>query len=138
MLFVHLWTPKWTPMTLYFILKNYIRQRDGKSNVLLTIQSGTKKKRVATSVFIEPKYFSNKHNQWIKRSHPRHAELNTHLAEFYNKHRSEDVTTSIPSLSACIDQYLNSSFFWNTAPRIKKGYKVFLQIGASSSTSLGY
>ena len=103
-------------MTLYFILKNYIRQRDGKSNVLLTIQSGTKKKRVATSVFIEPKYFSNKHNQWIKRSHPRHSELNTHLAEFYNKHRSEDVTTSIPSLSACIDQYLNSSFFLEYRP----------------------
>lgn len=114
-------------MTSYFILKNYIRQRDGKSNVLLTIQSGNKKKRVATSIFIEPKYFSNKHNQWIKRSHPGHSELNTHLAEFYNKYRSEDATTSLPSLSDCIDQYLNSSFFQEYRPSHQDRLKVILQ-----------
>ena len=56
-------------MTAYFTLKHRQRKRDGKHNIMLTVQDRTKKKRFSTKIYVEKKYFQNKHNAWIKKSH---------------------------------------------------------------------
>jgi integrase len=103
-------------MTSYFILKDYVRQRDGKSNILLTIQDGTNKKRFATPLDIEPKYFQNKHNSWIKKSHPNHITLNHKLATFWQEHKAWDPHSEDLTISKCFSIYLESSHFKNLAP----------------------
>ena len=103
-------------MTSYFFLKDYVRKRDGKAKIMLTIQDGTKKKRLATKLAIEPKYFQNKHNHWIKKSHPHYITLNHKLAVFYQEHKAWDPHSEDPSISKCFEIYLGSSHYLGLAP----------------------
>jgi integrase/recombinase XerC len=103
-------------MTSYFFLKDYVRKRDGKAKIMLTIQDGTKKKRFATRLAIEPKYFQNKHNHWIKKSHPHYITLNHKLAVFYQEHKAWDPHSEDPSISKCFEIYLGSSHYLGLAP----------------------
>ena len=103
-------------MTSYFFLKDYVRKRDGKAKIMLTIQDGTKKKRFATKLAIEPKYFQNKHNHWIKKSHPHYITLNHKLAVFYQEHKAWDPHSEDPSISKCFEIYLGSSHYLGLAP----------------------
>jgi len=115
-------------MTSYFFLKNYVRKRDGKAKILLTIQDGTKKKRFATKLSIEPQYFQNKHNHWIKKSHPHYITLNHKLAEFYQEHKAWDPHSEDPSISKCFELYLESSLFKGLAPSTQeKTYGILMR-----------
>jgi integrase len=110
-------------MTSYFFLKAYVRKRDGRAKILLTIQDGAKKKRFATKLAVEPKFFQNKHNQWIKKSHPHHITLNHKLAVFYEEHKAWDPHSEDPSISKCFELYFQSSHFKSLAPSTQE--KIF-------------
>lgn len=49
-------------MSLRFELQNFQSKKTGESNVRLVIQKGSKRKRIATDLKIEPEFFQNKHN----------------------------------------------------------------------------
>ena len=100
-------------MTAYFTLKHRQRKRDGKHNIMLTVQDRTKKKRFSTKIYVEKKYFQNKHNAWIKKSHREYQYLNTLLAEFYQEHQGIDPNASIPTMAQCVDYYMSSAHFNN-------------------------
>lgn len=103
-------------MTAYFILKHRERKRDGKHNVLLTVQDRTKKRRFSTKIYVEKKYFQNKHNAWIKKSHRDSHYLNTLLAEFYQAHQAMDPNASIPTMERCIEHYMNCAHYKGFSP----------------------
>ena len=117
-----------------FELKNYV-DKYGLSQIRLVKQSGQKKKRISTNLKIEPKYFQNKHNSWIKRGHPDSNRMNTKLAEIYKSYREVDFTTSTILVKEGIDLYLQAVRESNDhAPATKdkiatsfRGLKIFLE-----------
>ena len=92
-------------MSTRFELKGYVDKR-GLSQIRLVKQSGQKKRRFSTNLKVEPKYFQNKHNHWIKRSHPNCIYLNNVLTKFYEQHKEIDPRTGPITLDQGFTLYL--------------------------------
>ena len=81
-------------MSLRFELQNFQSKKTGESNIRLVIQKGSKRKRIATDLKIEPEFFQNKHNRWIKSKHPQSNILNNYLTDFYSRYQKEELDQS--------------------------------------------
>ncbi|CCH01914.1 hypothetical protein FAES_3908 [Fibrella aestuarina BUZ 2] len=70
-------------ITHAFFLNTTVRQSDGQQLVMMRITSQRKSKYVDTTVYVQEKYFNAEGNaqkrNWIRRSHPNQALLNTTL-----------------------------------------------------------
>lgn len=90
-----------------FELKNY-KDKEGLSIVRLVLVQGSIKRRIHTELKIESKYFQNKVNSWIKRSHPNHIFLNNYLAGIYKKHASVDIFKKPLDFDGALELYWNN------------------------------
>lgn len=93
-----------------FELKNY-RDKEGKSIVRLVLNSGKEKKRIHTELKIEPKYFQNKKDAWIKPNHPNAIYLNNYLSSVYLKYARVDLFAEILTFEKALDLYLKAKSF---------------------------
>lgn len=121
-----------------FELKNY-KDKEGQSVVRLVLGSGDMKKRIHTQLKIEPRYFQNKLNNWIKRTHPNAVYLNNYLASFYLKHKNFDALKDVLTVKAAIEIYLKSRLASDLQPstlkKINTSLHDWLEFLAKTSTT---
>lgn len=105
-------------MSTRFELKGYVDKK-GLSQIRLVKQSGQTKRRFTTDLKVEPKYFQNKHNFWIKKSHTNYIYLNNRLSKFYEKHKDIDPRTGPLSLDQGFRLYVEHVEKSDRAPATK-------------------
>lgn len=105
-------------MSARFELKNYVDKR-GLSQIRLVKQQGQKKRRFSSGIKVEPRYFQNKHNHWIKKSHPNCIYLNNQLTEVYEQHRDIDPRTGPVTLQQGFRVFMEHVETSNRAPATK-------------------